>query len=141
MAPFRMVAIVDPSQFKTYDELKREFDQIVAVARAAQSKLAARGCGRRPIVERSDAACCFPSLWFCHPTESRKEVVLSRTDELDADRPDQIPTASGDDYPWQRCWPSDSAKFNPPSRRFCGWRGSSHCFRSAFLGFFSASTR
>ena len=30
-----LVAIIDPSQFKTYDELKRKFDQIVAVAKTA----------------------------------------------------------------------------------------------------------
>ena len=28
-------AIIDPSQFKTYDELKRKFDQIVGAAAAA----------------------------------------------------------------------------------------------------------
>ena len=30
-----LAAITDPSQFKTYDELKRKFDQIVAVAKTA----------------------------------------------------------------------------------------------------------
>lgn len=30
-----LVAIIDPSQFKTYDELKRKFDQIVGVAKVA----------------------------------------------------------------------------------------------------------
>jgi len=30
-----LVAIIDPSQFKSYDELKRKFDQIVGVATAA----------------------------------------------------------------------------------------------------------
>jgi hypothetical protein len=30
-----LVAIIDPSQFKSYDELKRKFDQIVAVAKSA----------------------------------------------------------------------------------------------------------
>jgi hypothetical protein len=30
-----LVAIIDPSQFKTYDELKRKLDQIVAVAKTA----------------------------------------------------------------------------------------------------------
>ena len=30
-----LVAIIDPSQFKTYDELKRKFDQMLGVATAA----------------------------------------------------------------------------------------------------------
>jgi hypothetical protein len=30
-----LVAIIDPSQFKSYDELKRKFDQIVTVAKTA----------------------------------------------------------------------------------------------------------
>jgi Arc/MetJ-type ribon-helix-helix transcriptional regulator len=57
---------------------------------------------------RAACQCLLDSLakdWGGGPVsvEERKERVLSDTDEVDADRSDQLPAESGEDYPRPRC--------------------------------------